>query len=96
MVRRRRSIFTRINDSYLLDSSTGKQVLQDLIKTAKERYPNMPKEEINKIVTEYEEAKTTKAKGRHTSAKSMLNDVVSTMSAVENEVIQSFCNVACY
>jgi len=81
--------------SYLSGSPTGKQVLQDLIKTAKERYRNISKEEINKIVDEYKEAKATKAKGRHTSAKSMMNDVVLTMGAVENEVIRSFCSTAC-
>ena len=47
----------------------------------------MSKEEINKIVDKYKEAKATKAKGRHTSARSMINDVILTMDAVENEVM---------
>ncbi|KAF8348045.1 hypothetical protein F5887DRAFT_837650, partial [Amanita rubescens] len=64
----------------------GKMVLQDLLKIAGERYRNASKEEINKIGDKYKQVKATKAKGRHTSARSMINDVVSTMSAVENEL----------
>ncbi|KAF8330272.1 hypothetical protein F5887DRAFT_1081863 [Amanita rubescens] len=68
------------------DSSTGKQVLQDLIKRAQVKYGKMSKDEINKVVDEYTKAKVTKAKGCHASARSMINDVISTMGTVENEL----------
>ena len=64
----------------------GKDVLQDLVQNNKAEYAALKMEEKDKLVSELAKVKATRAKGFHTSARSRVNDVTSTVKVLENEV----------
>ncbi|KAG2108907.1 uncharacterized protein F5147DRAFT_652503 [Suillus discolor] len=68
------------------NGATGKDVLQELIKSHRVEYQELMDDEKAEILLEYSEHKETQATGIRISTKSKVNDVTQTLKAVENEL----------
>ncbi|KAF8347284.1 hypothetical protein F5887DRAFT_1072796 [Amanita rubescens] len=64
----------------------GKKVLQDLVERTKDEYMTLTAEQKDTLVKELEAVKATKAKGFHSSARTRVNDVTTTLGVLENEI----------
>jgi hypothetical protein len=64
----------------------GRDALPKIVKETLKDYNELTKEEKEVITREFEEYKSSKAKGARTSARSRVNDVTYTINMVENEV----------
>ncbi|KAF8333787.1 hypothetical protein F5887DRAFT_1079958 [Amanita rubescens] len=64
----------------------GKKVLQDLVERTKDEYMTLTAEQKDTLVKELEAVKATKAKGFHSSARTRINDVTTTLGVLENEI----------
>ncbi|KAG1877154.1 hypothetical protein C8R48DRAFT_768703 [Suillus tomentosus] len=64
----------------------GKDVLQELIKDYHAEYRELTDNEKDEILLKYSEHKKTQTAGIQISTKSRINDVTSTLKAVENEL----------
>jgi len=60
--------------------------LQDLVERTKDEYMTLTAEQKDTLVKELEAVKATKAKGFHSSARTRINDVTTTLGVLENEV----------
>jgi len=69
-----------------LEGATGKDVLQELVKSHCAEYQEFTDDEKAELLLEYSEHKDTQATGIRISTKSKVNDVTQTLKAVENEV----------
>lgn len=79
--------FDNTRTTYLLcrQGATGKDVLQELVKSHRAEYQELTDDEKAEILLEYSEHKETQATGIRISTKSKVNDVTQTLKAVENE-----------
>ncbi|KAG1733155.1 hypothetical protein EDB19DRAFT_1831088 [Suillus lakei] len=68
------------------NSGLGKAALQSLVHNHKDEYHVLSKEEQDELLREFAESKETKTTGLRISVKSKVNDITSTLQAVENEL----------
>ncbi|KIL54246.1 hypothetical protein M378DRAFT_92922 [Amanita muscaria Koide BX008] len=64
----------------------GKDVLQDLVHSHREEYGRISSPERKSLVADFEEYKATKTKAFRVSAKSRVNDIAQTLTAVRDEL----------